>query len=73
MTAVLPAYDTNKEAHQRKRVTTKSGEAHHEIQEEVSNVIRALQAMKDEVAANGGMSTAERDGSVGLGKESRQR
>ena len=29
--------------------------------------------MKDEVAANGGMRTAERDGSVGLGKESRQR
>jgi len=29
--------------------------------------------MKDKVAANGGMRTAERDGSVGLGKESRQR
>jgi len=45
------------------------------MQEEVSNAILGMQSMKDKAVSevNGGMSTAERDGSVGLGKESRRR
>ena len=48
---------------------------HPETQEEVSNANGNIVAMQDKVEteADAGVSTAKQDGSVGLGKESRQR